>query len=788
MKTIIVSAYSVNPFEGSEGGTGWNIVNELSKENKLIVVTRKNNLPEIERYMETNLADNHTNLEFHGYDLPNPIMKWKKRLGERGYVLYFYLWQLFLPFFIKKEGFKFDLAHALNFHSDSHPTFLWVFRKPTIWGPVGHHPLVPTQFIRKQYGTSSFIKDRLYYGVKWVMRNLDPFYYLSKFMVSKIFVINSSIPKAMGVKKSKTEILPAVASETISNLKIAVKKEFIILSVGRFHYMKGFDVAIRSFAQFHNTLSSIDKSKTKLQLVGKGPEENNLKAIIKELDIEAHVEIINWVDKSEMDAIYRKASVYLFPSHEGAGMVIPEAQSYGIPTITFDNVGPGELAGKSALKVSYDNYDFTIQGFSNQLKRLYSNSDFFLKQSNLALQNFSDHFTWASKAKVINKTYQDLVPQKSIAVFHPSSELYGADRILVNALEALPKDIRKVVYLKFQGPLVDFIAEHVENTIVKVTPHMPVIYRAIFSPSGIIKFGYDWLRFANYFISENRKYKFISGYVNTLSTSFISPILKSIGVIHFTHVHEIIETPKLIGKLTAWIGYLFSSKMICVSNAVKDNLINYLPALKDKSIVLHNGIDALSVKPKKTDKKINFYLFGRIMEKKGQWFLIEALKQISQEVRENISIVLMGGAVPGKEEQLSVLKAEINKNNLSETVIIKGFEKSIDKAMEKADVCLVPSMMKDPFPTTVLEAMSAGKPVIATNHGGAKEALNGSNCGLLVNPGNVNELAASITQMVEQKSRINTMGDAARKRFKANYTKEHFDNKWLEMNLNGKFI
>ena len=788
MKTVIVSAYSVNPFEGSEGGTGWNIINELSKENKLIVVTRKNNLSKISRYIEINNAENFKNLEIHGYDLPNSIMKWKKHLGERGYVLYFYFWQLFLPLFIKKSGFKFDLTHALNFHSDSHPTFLWVLGKPTIWGPIGHHPKVPKAFILKQYGKSSFAKDRAYFAIKWVMRNLDPLYYLSKLMVKKVFVINSSIPKAIGVKASKIVILPAVAGNTPANIQSKIKDDFMVLSVGRFHYLKGFDVAIRSFALFLKTLPLEDLSKTKLVLVGKGPEESSLKALIVELGIHRNVEIINWVEKSEMDAIYRNASVYLFPSHEGAGMVIPEAQSYGIPTITFNNFGPGELAGPNAIKVAYSEYDFSIQGFNNQLKRLFSNSNFYLKQSNLALQHFKENHTWEAKASAINTVYNELMPNNTIAVFHPSSELYGADRVLVNALGAIPSEIKKVVYLKSQGTLVDFIPSNVENVTIKVIPYLPIIYRALFTPKGILKFGLEWFRFSAYFISENRKYKFKSAYVNTLSTSLISPVLKLVGVRHFTHVHEIIENPKAIGKLTAWLGYLFSDKMVCVSQAVEDNLVSYLSRLESKSVVIHNGIDALKVPIKAIEEKVNFYLFGRIMEKKGQWFLIDALKQVSEEVRKQLNIVLMGGVAPGKEDQLAILKSEIKKNNLEKIVTIKGFENSIDAAMAKADVCLVPSMMKDPFPTTVLEAMSAGKPVIATNHGGAKEALNGNNCGLLIHPGAISELAASITIMVTHKSRIKGMGAAAKKRFESNYTKEHFNKKWLEFNVKGAFI
>lgn len=787
MKTVLVSAYSVNPFEGSEGGTGWNIVNELSKTNKLIVITRKNNLPEINRFLQNNPAKNHKNLEFHGYDLPERIMKWKKRLGERGYVLYFYLWQLFMPLFIKQAGFQFDLAHALNFHSDSHPTFLWVFGKPTLWGPIGHHPVVPKEFMQKS-NRSNYRKDRVYGMVKWVMRNLDPLYYLSKRMVKKVFVINSSIPKVAGLSKNKTTILPAVASETPANIASTEKQDFTVLSVGRFHYMKGFDVTVRAYAAFLSTLTFEELSKTKLVLVGKGPEEKSLRNLISELNISRNVEIINWVNKSEMEAIYKRASVFLFPSHEGAGMVIPEAQSYGIPTVTFNNVGPGELAGPNALKVDYDTYDLSIQQFSFHLKRLFSNKEFYKSQSAMASDHFIKNFTWQAKAETINAAYSDLANQQTIAVFHPSSELYGADRILVNALNAIPASVRKIVYLKFQGELVEFIKENVENVVVKVRPEMPIIYRAIFTPKGILKFGWDYLKFISFFIKENRRYKFKSAYLNTLSTSFISPLVKLLGIKHFTHVHEIIETPKMIGKVTAWLGFMFSNKMVCVSKAVEDNLISYLPKIGRKTEVLHNGIQAINVPTKGIEEKINFYLFGRIMEKKGQWFLIDALKQVSSDVKKQLNIVLMGGAVPGKEEQLYELEKEVKANNLQEVVTIKGFAKSIDEAMAKADICLVPSMMKDPFPTTVLEAMSAGKPVIATNHGGAKEALNGSNCGLLVNPGNANELAESITTMVTQKTKISAMGTAAKKRFDSNYTKEHFNKKWLEMNLEGEFI
>ena len=64
-------------------------------------------------------------------------------------MLYFYLWQLGLPFWVKNKNWKFDISHNLNFHNDWTPTFLWVLGKPFVWGPVGHHPAIPSEFFEK---------------------------------------------------------------------------------------------------------------------------------------------------------------------------------------------------------------------------------------------------------------------------------------------------------------------------------------------------------------------------------------------------------------------------------------------------------------------------------------------------------------------------------------------------------------------------------------------------------------------------------------------------------------
>ena len=68
--TILITAYAVNPYKGSEDGTGWNISREIAKDYKTIVITRKNNRAEIERYIEEHQNPIHQNMEFKYHDLP----------------------------------------------------------------------------------------------------------------------------------------------------------------------------------------------------------------------------------------------------------------------------------------------------------------------------------------------------------------------------------------------------------------------------------------------------------------------------------------------------------------------------------------------------------------------------------------------------------------------------------------------------------------------------------------------------------------------------------------------
>ena len=77
---VLITAYAVNPYKGSEDGTGWNISLELATYHEITVITRINNRPAIEKYMNEVKDNRFKNLNFLYFDLSKFAMKWKKKI------------------------------------------------------------------------------------------------------------------------------------------------------------------------------------------------------------------------------------------------------------------------------------------------------------------------------------------------------------------------------------------------------------------------------------------------------------------------------------------------------------------------------------------------------------------------------------------------------------------------------------------------------------------------------------------------------------------------------------
>ncbi len=411
---ILITAYAVNPNRGSEDGTGWNIIRHLGKEHHLIAITRRNNQADIDAFWEEHGEEKEeSNIDFHYYDLPQWLSFWKR--GSRGALLYHYLWQLGVALFVIRKDLKFDIAHHLNFHCDWCPSFLWLCGRPVVWGPIGHHPRIP-----KDYLQHSFWRTRVAEQLKWRLKTLawrlDPFLQLSKNRSAAIIGINSTVAKALRLPSERVDIIPAVAAPKRTVGTPSVPQQFRVLSVGRFVPLKGFDMCINAFARFYKQLAPADQQQVKLTLIGKGPELPKLEKLIAQTELPTHsIEILPWVPQAELWQHFAQSQLFFFPSHEGAGMVIPEAMSFSLPILCYDNCGPGETTGpKAGIRVPYSTYEQSVEDYAQVLSSLYHHPALRKQMAQAALDRFDQVLNWPAKAKQISKIYERVSVKQSL--------------------------------------------------------------------------------------------------------------------------------------------------------------------------------------------------------------------------------------------------------------------------------------------------------------------------------------------------------------------------------------
>jgi glycosyltransferase involved in cell wall biosynthesis len=404
-KTIVATCYAVNPYKGSEDGMGWNFVYQIARFNKVYAITRKNNQESIEKYMIQNPDVVYNNIIFLYFDLPYWMRFWKK--GGRGTILYYYMWQKGIVRFIKNKKIHFDIAHNVNFHNDWTPSFLYKLGKPMVWGPVGHHPIIPEQYL-KLASTAFKLKDSLTWLIKKFFWKWSPSLGKTIKNANHIWCMNKGVPSVLKLK-NKFSIFPSVASEDFFTDVILKKENFHIISVGRFVTLKGFDLTLHSFAAFVNGLPLSERKTCKLTLVGSGPEKELYEKIIFQNNIEVYVEIIEWIDRSELMKLYKKSAIFLFPSHEGAGMVVAEALSFGLPVICLDNEGPGQYIDKKCgFAIPASNYLETVLDLKKAIQKLYSDENLLYQMSINARKKYEERFTWNSRGEHLKTIYNQL--------------------------------------------------------------------------------------------------------------------------------------------------------------------------------------------------------------------------------------------------------------------------------------------------------------------------------------------------------------------------------------------
>ena len=175
-----------------------------------------------------------------------------------------------------------------------------------------------------------------------------------------------------------------------------------------------------------------------------------------------------------------------------------------------------------------------------------------------------------------------------------------------------------------------------------------------------------------------------------------------------------------------------------------------------------------------TDQPILTYV-GNLTLQKGLSILIDALNIVAKDI-PNIKLLMVLNMPleryenPGRLDvdmgQFFKIKEKIKHYGLEDNIIPLGLLDNMPQVMAASDVFITPFLntvgIVD-YPTSLLEAMAVGKPVIATRVGGIPEIVKHKENGVLVEPANVNELVGAIIYLLNNKEEAKNMGEESAK-------------------------
>lgn len=205
------------------------------------------------------------------------------------------------------------------------------------------------------------------------------------------------------------------------------------------------------------------------------------------------------------------------------------------------------------------------------------------------------------------------------------------------------------------------------------------------------------------------------------------------------------------------------SAIVAVSEATRLALLRQgYPA---RVVVVRNGVaPAVPVEPARpagvADGVPLLLHVGRLAPVKGQRELIEALALLE---RRDAVAVLAGIDLERGGAYRRELEARAGVLGLAGRVVFAGYREDVPALLAGADLFVLPSH-DEGLPLTVLEAMAAGKPVVASAAGGTTEAVIDGQTGLLVPPGDVGSLAGALDALLADPERARALGEAGRRR------------------------
>jgi len=210
-----------------------------------------------------------------------------------------------------------------------------------------------------------------------------------------------------------------------------------------------------------------------------------------------------------------------------------------------------------------------------------------------------------------------------------------------------------------------------------------------------------------------------------------------------------------------WLGARLSDHVITVSDFDREWAEKVALVPREKLSVVHNGVNDCTLRAcPDAPGPVNVLMTARFVDQKDQSSLLHAMSKIAGDWR--LSFV-------GSGPELEKVRQEATDLGVAERVTFFGHQSRVEQLLAAAHVFALASHYEG-LPLSILEALRAGLPVVATDVGGVRECVREGVTGYLTRRGDVTALRAALVDLLASPLRRVSMGAAGRALFEAQFT------------------
>jgi glycosyltransferase involved in cell wall biosynthesis len=362
----------------------------------------------------------------------------------------------------------------------------------------------------------------------------------------------------------------------------------------------------------------------------------------------------------------------------------------------------------------------------------------------------------------------------AILVIHPSDELYGADRVLLTVLDAISIRVQPIVVLPRDTEPGGLSAELSARGIPVMRLPLPVVRRRYFNPIGLLRFAILVPVGLVGLVVLGRRHHVVAVHANTAVVLGTAVPARLLGAVHVWHIHELIESPRLLARIVARLTSVFSCRVVAISEAVRARIVADGGRVTD---VFRNPAPPWLSRPEAGERR-TVTIVGRVNGGKGHAEFVRAA-DVLHRTYPDVRFRVVGGPVPGRDrpyEEIRALCARLDPDG--QWLKFVGWSGDVESELVAATVVALPSTFAEPLNITALEAMAVGRAVVATSVGGLPEVVVGDETGLLVPPGDVEALAGAIGRLLDDRGLRASLVAGAQARLKSEFDITVYRSAW----------